>query len=329
MLKIIEDESAINKYQKKLLKSFKPFIDEKVAVRIGHMGASFDAKVLWSNRLGIWIYATKIEGSRYWNAFGLDKPKAQTTVPITCEINLPVSGIDRRIGGVLAKDKKGNIFLVHRGIIGGGKKGVGKSLFESHFRGVWTVMEDGEQETAAAIIGVLNSPRLIRQIIHFVHKIDRIKNQVSSQSLQLEIFDEYFLREELIGAKLSESTRDFEAECNLALIIKDLYKRLVEHHLRVANDTLRDLFIVDNGGAIKALFLVKTDASTDTLHKGAMQLLMNSLSLPQQPRLIMAIPENPDRHWEERLRKLHIEFLIYCWNGDQAEFPALAKLLPF
>ncbi|MBN1663722.1 MAG: hypothetical protein JW943_08980 [Deltaproteobacteria bacterium] len=329
MLKIIEDEKQIKKLQSRFLKSFKPFTDEKIAVRIGHMGASFDAKVLWSSRLGIWIYSTKIVGSRYWNAFGLDKPKAQSALPITCEINLPLSGIDRRIGGALAADKKGNIYLVHRGIIGGGKKGVGKSLFETRFRGVWAPVEDGDQETPAAVIGMLNSPRFIRQVLHFIHKIDRIKNQASSRSLQLKIFDEYGLKEELIGAGLSESQRNLEAECSLGLIIGNLYDGLTERRQRVANDALNDLFIADKGGAVKALFAIKTDASAETLHQGAMQLLMNSLSLPRQPRLILVIPEEPDRHWKEKLKKSNIELLIYRWNGDRAEFPALDQLLPF
>ncbi|MBN1382144.1 MAG: hypothetical protein JXA41_10740 [Deltaproteobacteria bacterium] len=329
MIKIIEDESAIRKYQKKFLRCFKPYIDEKIAVRIGHMGASFNAKVLWSKELGIWLYATKIEGSRYWNAFGLDKPKAHSTVSITCEINLPISGIDRRIGGAVARDQKNNIFLVHRGIIGGGKKGIGKSLFEQNYRGVWTLLEDGSRDISVALIGLLNSPNLARQAVHFIHKIDRIKNQTAPSSLQLEIFDEYYLREELIGAKLSESQRNLEAECNSALIVKDLYERLVEYRLRAANDAYRDLFIVDKADMVKAVFLIRTDISADKLQEGAMRLLMNTLSLPRQPRLIMVLPEHPDKQWARKLTNLNIEYLVYRWNGDRVEFPALTKLLPF
>jgi len=326
MIKLIEDESTILKYQKKLLRCFKPWMDEKIPARIGHMGASFNAKVLWSNRLGIWVYSTKIDGSRYWNAFGLDKPKAQSAVSIACEINLPVAGMDRRIGGALAKDKKNNVYLVHRGIIGGGRKGVGKTLFASAFRGVWTQMDDGDQDSDVAIIGLLNSPQLVRQVLHFVQKIDRLKDQTAPPSLQLEIFSDYNLREELIGARLSESTRNLETECNKALVIKDLSDGLAGHRLRAANDARRDLFIVDRNGKIKTIFLVKADASPDTLHQGAMQLVMNSLSLPEQPRLIMVMPDHPGKDWEEKLKKLNIAFLTYRWKGDRVEFPELDQL---
>jgi hypothetical protein len=292
------------------------------------MGASFHADVLWSDRLGLWIYSTKLDGSRYWNAFGLDLPNTQSTISITGEINLPIVGIDRRIGGALARDKKNNIYLVHRGLIGGSKRGVGKSLFESQFRGVWITMDDGDRDASVALVGVINSPFFARQVVHFIQKIHRIKNQPDAPSAQLAIFDDYALREEMIGTKLSESTRDLEAECNTALIIKDLYERLALHRLRVANDAQRDLFVADKNGAIKAVFLVKTDTAPDMLHQGAMRLLMNSLSLPRQPRLILAVPEAPDRPWAEKLKKLNIEYLIYRWNGDRVEFPALDQLLP-
>src|SRR5450759_1481897 len=159
MLKVIEDQLVIKKYAKRFAKKFKPFIDEEIKVKLGHQGASFPAKVLWSKKLGIWKFSRIIKDTRYWNAFGVGKPQESNLLSITAEINFPWAGIDRKTGGAFAEDAWGNIFVIHRGKIGGGKKGVGKSLFEHSYRGVWSFMEDGKAVTQVAIIGALNYHR--------------------------------------------------------------------------------------------------------------------------------------------------------------------------
>ena len=89
----------------------------------------------------------------------LGLPDGTSALPITCEINVPVAGIDRKLGGAFARNRDGRTFVVHRGLIGGAKKGVGKSLFASRFRGVWSALEEGRAVTPVAVIGELASPR--------------------------------------------------------------------------------------------------------------------------------------------------------------------------
>ncbi|MGD0021584.1 MAG: restriction endonuclease, partial [Smithellaceae bacterium] len=92
MLKIIEDQPVIKKYVRQFTKGFKPFIDEEIKVKLGHQGASFPAKVLWSKNLGIWKFSHAIKGVRYWNAFGVGKPQEASLLSITAEINFPWTG---------------------------------------------------------------------------------------------------------------------------------------------------------------------------------------------------------------------------------------------
>jgi len=91
-------------------------------VKVGHQGASFKAKVAWSNRLGIWMVSPKNGEKRFWHIFGIGKPIAASHIPIACEINFPASGIDRKIGAAFACDHAGGIYVIHRGKIGGGRK---------------------------------------------------------------------------------------------------------------------------------------------------------------------------------------------------------------
>jgi hypothetical protein len=328
MLKIIQEEAAIRRYQQRFIRSFKPFMDEKIPVHLGHPGASTEAKVLWSGRLGVWLYAGKTQEGRYWNAFGIGKPRIRTHIPITCEINFPVSGIDRRIGGALARDRKGRVFVVHRGRIGGGKKGIGKSLFADHYRGVWEIMEDGDEETTVALIGALNSPRLVRQVTQYVHKINEIKEIASYRSSQLEMkFETITFRENLIGERYCDLERDKDSECDHGLVVRDLADCLRRKKMKAGNDGCHDLFIANAEGAMAAIFQVKTTATPLNLHAGASQLLLNSLRCMPPPRLILVIPEKPDSALEERLKRLGIDILPYTWSKDQAQFPGLQPLL--
>jgi len=64
MLKVISDQPAIKKYAGQFNKKFKPFIDEEIKVKLGHQGAGFPAKILWSKSLGIWKFSRVIKEVR-------------------------------------------------------------------------------------------------------------------------------------------------------------------------------------------------------------------------------------------------------------------------
>ncbi len=328
MLRVLDDESAIKRYRRQFIKSFKPFIDEKIPVNLGHPGATVKAKVLWSERLGIWMVNEKTSGNRYGHAFGAEKPAGTSHIPITCEINFPVKGIDRRMGGALAEDRNGRIVVVHRGRIGGGKKGVGKALFDDHYRGVWAIMEDGSAETTVALIGVLNSPRFVRQVSQFVRKVDRLKDLFSSRTAQVEMsFDELHFREELIGVSYADPLTDPASMCDHGLIIKDLYDALSHLSLRAGNDPERDLLIVNARKEITAVFEVITDASIHSIQSAAARLLLANTELPKQPRLILAVPEAVDETLQRKLKKLGVDVLPYNWKHDETVFLALPALI--
>jgi hypothetical protein len=329
MLKIIENEPAIRRHQRNFVRGLRLPISGVVPVELGHPGASIHAKVAWSERLGIWFFSKKIPGHRYWNAFGVGRPESGSHISITSEINFPLCGIDRRTGGAFAEDSAGQIFVVHRGKLGGGRKGVGKGLFESRYRGVWEVMNDGDEETSVAVIGVLNSPRFSRQIAQFILKIDRIKETAAARSTQAEFsFDELAVHEELIGDLYPDREPETGNECDRGLVIRDLSEALRKQGLRTGNDGSRDLMVMNRKGRIRAVFQVGTEMSPAGIHAGAMQLLLNGLSLPGEPLLFLALPQTPEDALREKLKRLNIDLLLYGWEEDRAVFPDLAAHLP-
>ena len=73
---------------------------------------------------------------------------------------------------------------------------------------------------------------------------------------------------------------------------------------------------------------IRTEMSPAGIHAGAAQLLLNGLSLPGDPLLLLALPRAPEDALREKLKRLNIDLLIYGWQGDRAVFPDLAAYLP-
>jgi hypothetical protein len=247
---------------------------------------------------------------------------------MTCEINFPVRGIDRRVGGALAKDNKGRIFVVHRGKIGGGKKGIGKSLFEGSFRGVWDVMEDGDTKSDVALIGALYSPRFVRQVVQFIRQVNIIKGAAAHQSLQTEIaFNDARFREELVGFPYGHYNRGKEDICNRGLVIVDLADSLSDCGFKPVNDSVHDLFAMDKEGHVTVLFQVITDTSIAVLHEGIASLMLGGFDFSGSPRLVLVLPQPVEGSLKRKLRDMKIEILVYNWQNDRALFPGFQDVI--
>jgi hypothetical protein len=328
-LKIIDDTETIKKCRKQFVRRLRSCVEEKIPVKLGHLGASLASEAFWSDSLGIWMSLGAGDTQRFNHSFGVGKPLPGGVLAATGEINFPAGGIDRRTGGAFARDRKGQIYVVHRGKIGGGRRGIGKTLFDTHYRGIWALMEDGELETVVAVIGVLKSPRFPRQLAHFIHKIEQIKSLAGAPSPQAVLsFSEVSFREEFTGTRQCEFYRDMAGLCDQGIIIRDLFQTLQARGFRVANDPFRDLFLLDRKGRITTLFHVKTDTLPASLHGGVTQLLLQSLNLTHRTRLLLVVPSVPEADVWDRLKKMNVELLVYVWQEEKASFPELGNVLP-
>ncbi len=327
MLKILSDESTIRRCQRSFIRTLKTCVTDRIVVRIGHPGESVRANVFWVEDPGFWFHSKAIAGDRYWNAFGIGKPPDGGAVSSTIEVNIPTLGLDRTIGGAFAQDEAGTVFLVHRGKIGG-RRGVGKSLFEAQYRGVWAEVEDGNTRSTVVIIGELQAPLFVRQLAQFVRKIEAIKDLGAVDDQQARIFfDDDRFCEELIGSRYVPEGRDYASECNRDLAVLDLAHRLREREMRVKNNPEGDLFTSDPAGRDSAVFEVIAGAGVPLVEQGVAKLLIRSLSLPQVPRRFLVMPAKPDGEWETLLLKLGIQVISYSWENGVATFAGLAEHL--
>lgn len=329
MLKTIQDAGIITRCQRLFVRRFKSFITDKIPVKIGHQGASFAAKVFWAEQLGMWMVSPKAEEGRYGHLFGLGRPVPSGHVPIACEINFPAQGVDRKIGAAFARDHQGRIYVVHRGKIGGGQKGIGKTLFENRYRGVWTDLEDDDTTVTVAVVGDLNSVRFPRQVAQFVQKVMKIKEEAAlaaSSQTAMPLETRHFA-EELTGSRYEDGRQDLARECDRGLIIRDLAAALRKLGFRVGNDKDQDLFTLDNEGRTIAAFQVIPDVRASKVHEGLAHLIFSSMNPCKSCRLILVIPEPLEALLHAKMQSLNIEALLYSWTDEQAVFPALNAII--
>jgi hypothetical protein len=327
MLKVISDQSAIKKYAGQFAKKFKPFIDEEIKVKLGHQGAGFPAKVLWSKSLGIWKFSRAIKEVRYWNAFGVGKPGASSVLSIASEINFPWAQIDRKTGGAFAEDAWGNVFVIHRGKIGGGKKGVGKSLFEHNYRGVWSFMEDGDLVSQVAVIGTLNSTRFALQAAQFVKKIEILKSSAATSTQTEMNFSEISFREDLVGSAPCSAEDEISPACDHDLVVGELAALLQRQKIKIGNDTESELFTVDpSENRISHIFEVLTDTKEKNVLAAAAKLLLQTSAAALNPLPVLVLPEDKMSHYEQELKRINVSVIGFHWQEEKVVFSGLEKI---
>ncbi len=224
MLEVIEDKKIITKLINEFANLLYDETDEEFPATVGFFGGHGDYEISIIKRLNIWFCSYEAD-NRVWNAFGIGKPTENQSLSITTEINFPYFGIDRRIAGVFAKDENDNIYILHRGKIGGGKKGVGKTLFEDNYRGEFINIKDGDRINKFALIGELYATNFPDQVANFVYEVDRIKKLIATQPVidnRNEIND---FSPEYSGKKEYQVEKNIEASCNHGIIVNCLAKK--------------------------------------------------------------------------------------------------------
>lgn len=320
----VEIESAQDLFQQAILKELNK---ENVAI-VGYPGGSKKETFYWSPNLLMWAVFGRGR-NRFWNIFGiLDKPKLPGLNSIDVEINFPFKGIDRRISGVIAKDGGGNLFIAHRGTIGGGRKGIGKELFLNNYRGEWIDIKDKDNFASVAIIGSLDSSRFVQQILNFVQEVQRIKKLSKKVRKSISVKIRKKFSPEFFGRKNFEmSTKIVSSKCDHGLIVNALAHVLEEKGLKIGNDLFRDLYIFDKLGNLSSIFEVKPDLSLWSIYPGIGQLLFNSIEFSSKIKLILVLPEKPNENILSKLKKIGILCLYYGWVKRKPYFPNLKDII--
>ena len=169
MLTVITDPEDIARAQARFSALLRQALTTRIACVVSGAGGSYETEVAYSPALAFW-YAYRAEKSRHWNGSGKGEPQAGRKVAISSEINFPLAGLNRATAGVFARADDGQIAVLHRGKIRGGK-----ALFFAHFSGRTVDALDGDKTDRFACVGDLDSPEFAAQIAAFVAQVLRIK----------------------------------------------------------------------------------------------------------------------------------------------------------
>lgn len=231
---------------------------------------------------------------------------------ITCEINLPLGGADRKVAGIIAADAEGALYLAHSGRMGGARPGQRKAGFRDFLDdGVWRplVWPDGE-ESEALIVAPLDSPRLTRLLGQFVDTVRRYKAgdaPVARTGLCVET-----------GPADSAT-----AACDRRLVDGALHEELVKRGLFGGQ---ADLFSL-RGDRPQPLFALVADGRPEEL-----ALAVGSLSLAQarggsDVRPILIAPAALVARDDATLQALPFACVGFRWRGARAIFDGLDDAL--
>lgn len=320
MLYTVRDAAEIEQLQRRLEGLIRAAATKKVSAFVGYQGGSEEGEVYWLAKHDIWA-CFKPGWNRFWNAFGRGEPSPGGHLSIVVEVNFHYEGIGRRIAGAFARDLRKRVYVVHRGGIGGGRKGIGKALFRRQFSGQWIPLDEGRD--MVALIGHLEGNRFLAQLASFVTDVARIKAQTKSRDgrgAEQEGGDQ--------GADQPEHRPEFEglreyvlghrvvAECDHGLVLNRLADVLLSAGYRLYNDRSRDLCLVDSGGRRVAVFEVKTDTSLQSIYTAVGQLLYHATEQSTRPSLIAVFPRGIGRDTARRLAGLGIRLLTYDLSQD-------------
>ena len=150
-------------------------------VVVGFQGGQIELpEVLANNR--IWFACQSLNNAaipRHWNAFGAGPPALRRSNDITVEVNAAFGGVDRRVVGLFAvEDKTGNISLLHRGHIRGGRKGIGQASFMEWYPGRrvnFIGPSHVDEEEQAILVADLESSGFLIQLESYVDAVHRFK----------------------------------------------------------------------------------------------------------------------------------------------------------
>ena len=224
---------------------------------------------------------------------------------ITCEINLPRNGADRKTAGILVADETGALYLAHSGRLS--KAGFREFLSD----GVWRLVQwpDGE-ETEALIVAPLDSPRLTRLLGQFVDGVRRFKaGEGPCERTRL-----------CVPASAADSA---SAACDRHLVDMALHEELSKRGLFGGHD---DLFSL-RGERPQPLFALVADGQPEELALAVGSLSLASARGGPDVKPILIAPATLADGEGAALDALPFSLVRYRWRGARAVFDGLDDAL--
>lgn len=215
MLRLVHEMKAKKAAQKMLAQIVKNSVPSQGAVNVGFRGGNVDREVFSYGEGELWASISRTpdnaEIAKFWNAFGIfaERPVQHITV----EINVPAPSNSWQVAGAFAEDEEtGDIYLMHDGAVGGGRKGIGKNAFLlwSRIGMVDVLCEDGRVREAIPV-GNMADDDFVGRLSRFATKVADFKAAVKSGELSTPAFKKRIEEDDRYNREFSGTKRGSRA----------------------------------------------------------------------------------------------------------------------
>jgi hypothetical protein len=291
---------------------------------VGWKGGSGKFTLYWHEQASFWALFDIGDSGRYWCAFGITVCSQNEPVSITCEINPPNEGVDRRKGGLFLRDSGSGLYLAHTGKIAGGRKGIGKAAFlESYNYSEKEEIEWPDGETSKVIpLGRIGGRSFINGIGNFIHAVDAFKKNATAQipaAISKKNPDLSFTPEFEGPRKKYKLTAAIESRCDHGTVVNTLHAELKALGLDAYSTPNIDLYLSDGKANITHLIEVKTDQTTTSLYQAVGQVMVHGALENSDPQRIVVLPGEVSPLTVSRLKRLQIMVVRYDWNRKETK----------
>ncbi|MEI6168843.1 MAG: hypothetical protein WCS52_16805 [bacterium] len=300
MLRAITDKRRVAEIHRDFIEAIRRALGHSAPLTIGYKGETGQMPAHYNDEL--WFISQLSQNSnRFWDAYGLN-PDFNRSNNITVEINIPVEGVNRTISALFAEaPDTQEVFLIHRGKVGGGRPGIGKNAFTAWYNGgIATIDEKDGRTTDAYLITSLRDPHMAENVVNFVKAVSEFKASVISagkghRTTKIEApgFD---FHDEFSGKKSIPARASVTADCNHGRVVSAL-KRYLESKAqlpgqRLVNTKKIDLALVKSSQLIH-VWEVKTDVSLQNLYTGIGQLIVHTMGQHKCDKTLV-LPDTPN-----------------------------------
>lgn len=285
-LKLLEIKNEIVVAQEKLEVLLESALPSNLDCTIGFPSGNVQAGVKYDQSLWFYSYLITDENTspRYWNAFGLTSDLSdKKSNNIVVEINIPTVGINRRVSGSFAVDERGRYYLLHRGRVGGGRKGIGKSAFLNWANRSLVEVESTDKKESYLVIGCLNSKSFLAELNSFIRDVSNFKKYAVSLDL-----DDIALmsKEHIFGLLEVESSNGEVTRYSRSELVKEYTKRRANGRCQLCDNDAP--FLSKNGTPFLEVHHI------DWLSQGGVDQINNTIALCPNCHRKMHIINCPD-----------------------------------
>ena len=298
---------------------------------IGWKGGNDVFTLYWHPEEQFWVVFSVDDFDGYWCPYGTTDPTQSKPMGITCEINPPKDGVNRRKGGIFLRDSANNFFLAHTGKVAGGRKGIGKRAFLDAYRGARQEIEWPRGDTSEVVVfGPIGGGSFLRSIGNYLHAVEEFKATATNptpERIRVKNPGLYFRPEFEGPRKRYLLTEAIESQCNHGTVVNALHAELKTLGFEAYSTPQVDLFLADGSASITHLIEVKTDQTSTSLYGAVGQVMVHSALETSTPRRILVLPGQISSDTASRIKRLGITVVRYDWNGDTPIFDGLKRAL--